>query len=257
MAETANLPEQLHARPGTDVARRYGGSDSEHLDAGDILIPRMKLAQLISRVVADRIVDFGAIYILQSRDDMEPWVLAEAPKRGEDVGEPVRFYLHGEPRKGWSWRDPEKRLGRGPKYPNLGLVLNQDPREVRRTYDFLLTVPEYPRLPVRFLMHGQWGGQSAKQLNTELVLTRQSGRAIHEVPFTLRTKMTSSPQDGQERPFVAAIVGVAKVAAKDRKADLEVVQSHIDLVGTSNVSELDDSDVVQPSEVATEAPSLD
>jgi hypothetical protein len=254
--ETPNLPEQLHSRPGTAVATRsYGGSDSPGLDAGDILIPRLKFGQPISTLVAKRIVDFGAIYVVASRDDLDPVILAEGPPKGEDVGQSVRFYIHEHPRKGWSWTNPDKSLGRGTEYPTLSDVENQDPRKVRRTYDYLVTVPGYEMLPIRFLMHGQWGGQAAKQINTQLLLLQQKGIEAHTVAFKVQARLTSSPRDGQDRPFAQALVGLDKVTAKDKKSDVELVNSHRELVGGSNVQELDDTDVVASQPV--DAPSLD
>lgn len=262
MSETANLPEQLHQRPGTEVARRYGGSDDAALDAGDILIPRMKIGQKISRVVDDQPELYAAILILTSRDDNEPEVLAPAPAKGEKVGNAVRFYIHGDPLKAWSWTQPDKTLGRSQFYPDLALVENQDPRKVRRTYDYLVTVPDYPMLPVRFLMHGAWGGQAAKAINTQILLARQQGIEIHTIPFKLQARKTSSPQGGQERPYTQALVAVEKIDGKSKaqyEKDQELVKAHITLVGGSNVRTLDDEDTEQPqaTQVAADAPSID
>lgn len=238
-----NLPEQLH-QPVTAVGRPYGGSNSAALDADDILIPRMKLAQLISRVVSDRLVDYGAVYVSTSREDMEPEVIAPAPKGKDSLGDEVRFYVHGDPRKGWSWRQPDGQLGRGTSYPNLALVKDHEPRNVSRTYDYLVTLPAYPLMPVRFLMHGKWGGTPAKYLNTQLLLARQQGLDSSEVAFKLQTRLTSNPKNGMEQPFVAAVVGKADVKAKDREADLDLVRQHVELIGSAaNVRELDDEDV--------------
>jgi hypothetical protein len=252
---TPNLPEQLHQQPGTEVARRsYGGSDSESLDAGDILIPRMKLAQMISRVVADGVASYGDVYILESRDDMEPTIVAAAPKKG-DLGPAVRFYIHGDPRKGWSWTQPDGELGRSPQYPSLTLVKNQDPKLVRRTYDYLVTVPGYDMLPVRFLMHGAWGGQAAKQINTQLLLNRQRGIESHTLAFKLQVKKTSANRGGQEQNYVQAIIGLDKVTAAQKAKDLELVNAHRDLVGSAaNVRELDEDDTTTTAPV--DAPDL-
>lgn len=253
-----NLPEQMHNRPGTAVAARSNATDAgAGLDAGDILIPRMKLAQGISGVVTSRIVDYGAIFVAASRDDMEPEVVAEAPGKGEQVGKAVRFYVLGDPRKGWSWQQPDNQLGRGSEYPDLRLVKGNDPRNVRRTYDYLVALPAYPILPVRFLMHGQWGGQAAKQLNTQLLLNRQKGIESHTIAFKLQARLTSSPQAGQERAFVQAVIGLDKVPAKDKAKDLELVESHLALIGNAaSVRTVEDDDTTQPS-AGTDAPSLD
>lgn len=255
---STSLPEQVHQRPGTEVARRdYGGSDSAALDAGDILIPRMKLAQMISRVVADSVATYGDVYVVASRDDMEPMILAKAPAKGQ-LGQAVRFYVHGDPRKGWSWTQPDNSLGRGREYPPMSLVKGSDPKNVRRTYDYLITTPDYPMLPVRFLMHGAWGGQSAKAINTQLLLSRQQGVESHTIAFKLQVKKTSSMRDGQEQNYVQAIIGLDKVSAKDKKADLEIVESHRALLGSAaNVRELDEDDT-SPTSAASpvDAPDL-
>jgi hypothetical protein len=252
-----NLPEQVHRRPGTEVAVSAQSSGGG-LDAGDILIPRLKLAQGISGVVTSRIVDYGAIFVAASRDDLEPEVMAEAPPKGEQIGKAVRFYVLGDPRKGWSWTQPDNELGRGSEYPDLRFVKGNDPRNVRRTYDYLITLPAYPTLPVRFLMHGAWGGQAAKQLNTQLLLQRQKGVESHTVAFKLQARLTSSPSGGQERAYVQAIIGLDKVAAKDKASDLELVESHLDLVGSAaSVRTVEDEDTTAPAAPAADTPSLD
>lgn len=255
MSTAANLPEQAYSRPGTVATTNPQHDDG--LDAGDILIPRMKLAQKISGVVDNELVEYGAIYVASGSDDMNPQTIAKAAGKG-DVGPAVRFYVHGEPRKGWSWVRDDKSLGRGPQYPDLRDVKGQDPRNVRRTYDYLVTLPAYPDMPVRFLMHGQWGGQAAKQINTQLLLNRQRGVETHTVAFKLQARKTSSPQGGQERPFVQAVVGLDKVPAKDKAADAALVESHRALIGASaNVSEVPDEAPPARGATATDAPSLD
>lgn len=248
----STLPEQMHRRPGTEVVAR--GDASASLDAGDILIPRMKIGQKTSRDV----LDYASISVLASRDDMEPEVLAAPPGKGETVGTPVRFYVQADPIKGWSWKPAEEGgTWRGKDYPDLRLVEGNDPRNVRRTYDYLLTLPAYPMLPVRFIMHGAWGGQAAKQLNTQLLLMRQKGIESHTVAFKLQARKTSSPSGGQERPYVQAVVGMDTVPAKDKANDLELVELHRSLVGAAaSVRTVDDEDTTT-SAPATAAPSLD
>lgn len=249
-----NLPVQAH---GSQVANRnYGGSDSAELDADDILIPRLKVGQKTSKVVDDRGELYGALYVLRSRDDLDPTVLAEAPAKGE-IGKEVRFYVHGLPRKAWSWTRPDKSLGRGQEYPPLSDVEGGDPRKVRRTYDYLVTLPDFPLLPVRFLMHGAWGGQPAKQMNTDLVLARQMGQESSEIAFRLQVRKTSNSQGGQEQPYSQVLVGQAKLTKAEKAKDQELVARHAALVGSGNVSELDDSDTASQGTQASSAPSID
>jgi hypothetical protein len=246
-----NLPAQVHS-PGAAVATR--APESEGLDQNDILIPRMKIGQKTSRDV----LEYGGIYVLESRDTEEPVQLAAPPAAGGAPGEAVRFYVLGDPVKGWSWR-PKVEGGewRGDVYPDLALVEDNDPRKVRRTYDYTLTLPAYPMLFVRFIMHGAWGGQAAKQINTQLLLNRQRGVESHTVAFKLQARKTKSPQGGQDRPFIQAVVGLDKVKAADKATDLELVESHLALVGQSaNLRTVDDDDTATAA-TATAAPPLD
>lgn len=249
--EVAGLPEQMHSR-STAVATRGVDTTEDALDERDILIPRMKIGQKMSREV----LEYGGIYVLASREDMEPQQIVAPPAPGE-LGEAVRFYVHGNPRKGWSWKPAvEGGEWRSKDYPDLRLVEDQDPRKVRRTYDYLITLPDYPELPVMFIMHGQWGGQGAKTINTQLLTARSKGLDSHTIAFKLQARKTSSPKGGQERPFVQAIVGLDKITAKDKASDLELVESHRLMIGSAeNISTVDDDDTAQGSAVA--APPLD
>jgi hypothetical protein len=244
-----NLPAQVHS-PGAAVATR--APESEGLDQNDILIPRMKIGQKTSRDV----LEYGGIYVLESRDTEEPVQLAAPPAAGGAPGEAVRFYVLGDPVKGWSWR-PKVEGGewRGDVYPDLALVEDNDPRKVRRTYDYTLTLPAYPMLFVRFIMHGAWGGQAAKQINTQLLLNRQRGIESHTLAFKLQVKKTSANRGGQEQNYVQAIIGLDKVTAAQKAKDLELVNAHRDLVGSAaNVRELDEDDTTTTAPV--DAPDL-
>lgn len=252
MSTEIGIPEQMHGRGTAAVATR--APENEGLDENDILLPRMKIGQKMSRDV----LDYGGIYVLASRDDMDPQQLV-APPEGAELGPVVRFYVHGDPRKGWSWKPAvEGGEWRSKDYPDLRVVKDQDPRNVRRTYDYLITLPDYPALPVMFIMHGQWGGQAAKVINTQLLLARQKGLESHTLAFKLQARKTSSPKGGQERPFVQAVVDLDKVTAKDKATDLELVEGHRVLVGSaSNVRTVDDDDTTQGSTPTSSAPSLD
>ena len=261
MPESPNLPEQLHQRPGTAVGAPveapYRIDNEERLTSNDILLPRMKLVQKMSRVLDDELAEYGAVYVYMGNDDMEPSVIAAAPAKGE-LGPAVRFYTMGDPRKGWSWTRPDNSLGRGQSYPNLGWVINQDPRKVNRTYGYLLALPDYPMLPVGFLMYGSWGGDGAKFINSQRVLARKRGDDPDLIPFKLQTYKTSNKQGKSEQPFVKAIIGLDKVAAKDRQKGVDLVESLRDLVGQSNVTITDeDTAPADATASAVEVPAVD
>lgn len=257
----SNLPEQLHARPGTAVGAPvsipYPVDNDEGLTANDILLPRMKIVQKMSRVLDDELAEYGAVYVFMGKDDMEPSVIAKPAAKGE-LGPEVRFYALGDPRKGWSWTRPDKSLGRGPSYPNLSWVIGSDPRKVNRTYAYLLAVPAYPSLPVGFLMYGSWGGDGAKFINSQRILARKRGIDPDTVPLKLQTFKTSNPNQGSEQPYVKAIIGLAKVSAKDKAADADLVSGFQDLVTSSNVT-LTDEDAAPSVDatVAEDVPSVD
>ena len=269
------LPEQLHQRPstGTEVTRRetssapipYRGDNEAQLTINDILIPRLKFGQHMSKVVDDELVEYGSIRVELSKEDMSPVVLAKAPKKGE-LGPPVRFYIHAEPTKGWSYTDPAGDLQRvrplangEVPYPSLALVKNQNPANVNRTYLYVLTLPDYPRLPVTFLMYGAWGGQAAMQLNTDLTLLRLDDKPIWEQPFQVQVqKATKTLKGGNDVGFSRAIVGQAKVTAAQLHKDLELVERHRKLVGSAaTIRTLEDEDVQTVDGEAVEAPPLD
>lgn len=252
MSDQSTLPAQMHA-PGSAVAARPQAAGNDTLDANDVRLPRLKLAQMISKAVENGVVNYGDIFVSHGQDDMEPVVLAEGPKKGDLSSPPVIFYVLGV-QKGYSYSDPNGRLGRtlDGSYPNLSLVKGQDPKNVRRTYDYLLVVPEYPDLPVKFIMHGAWGGQAAKSLNTRLVLAQQKGIPQHEVPFKLQVQKTENDRGA----FARAIVAPADVPAKDREAHQALVQDFLGLVASANVSAVDDDVPVATAE-PVDAPSLD
>jgi hypothetical protein len=247
---TENLPEQMHAPTGTAVAQRAATSNTE-LDASDVRLPRLKFAQYLSKVVTAELVPYGAIYITTGPDDQEPITLAKPAGGIGKVGDPVRFYVLGV-RKGFSYTDPQGDLSisQDGSYPSLSLVKNQDPSYVRRTYDYAITVPEFPDLPVQFLMHGKWGGQAAKNLNTKLLLAKSQGID----PATVAFKVQAKKQEADRGAYAGAVIGVDKVAAKDAAADAELVAQHQALVGAGAQPVPEGS---EPTPQAPDRPSLD
>lgn len=243
-----NLPAQMH---GTDVATTAPAAATDTLDSNDVRLPRLKLAQLMNTQVENGAAAYGDVIVVHGQDDMEPAVLAKAPKDG--LGPEVIFYVLGVT-KGYSFTDANNSLQRTPdgSYPNLALVKGQDPKNVRRTYDYLLVVPDYPDLPVKFIMHGAWGGQAAKSLNTRIVLAQQKGVAMHEQPFKLQVRKTKNDKGS----FLQAIVAPAQLPAKDVRAHQSMVEDFIGLVGSANVSVAED-DVPAASTTPVDAPSLD
>lgn len=244
-----NLPEQLHA-PSRAVATTAPSADNSQLDASDIRLPRLKVAQYLSKAVTNELVEYGSLYLSTSKEDPEPIQLTKPGKKIGDHSEGLRFYILGV-RKGFSYTDPNGELGRTPdgSYPDLSLVKGNDPRNVRRTYDYTIVIPSAPELPAMFLMHGAWGGQSAKAINTRLLLAQQAGRDPQREPFVIKTEKTENAKG----PFARAIVVRDDVPAKDLEADAKIVDSFLDMV-KSGRAVADDEAAVQSA--ADNAPSL-
>lgn len=226
MTDSPNLPAQVHQRPtGTDLARPASGTSA--LGAGDIKLPRMKFAQHSSKAFKRGLVPYAAIYVAQSQEDEEPAVLVENENGIGELSEPVRVYILGV-RPGYSYTDQNKDLKpNGDVYPDLNLVLGKDPRNVRRTYDYTIVTPAYPELPVQFIMHGRWGGQTAKNVNTRLKLAEAKGLDSAHIAFKLQTKKVEDPKGD----FCSAVMAVETVPAKDQAADLALVDELVGLVG--------------------------
>lgn len=252
-----NLPVPAY-QPGAVSGQNQSGAvvGYDALGSGDIRLPRMRFGQYMSAAVKRKLVEFGSIYVSKSQDDPDAVTLGEATQ-GDD-SKPVRFYVLGV-RPGWSYTDPQKKLGRtrpDPRtgiapYPNLSLVKDNDPANVRRTYDFTISVPDYPALPVLFLLHSKWGGQAATQLNTDIKLSQQQGIDPGHVAYQVTARQTSS--DSGE--FAGAIVGRAKVSAKQEQADRAIVESHRELLGSGVNIIVDEEGDEQAGPV--DAPPLD
>lgn len=246
-----NLPEQMHAPSSTAVATRPAQSNSNHeLDANDVRLPRLKIAQLSSKAVEAGVVTYGDVFVTYGEDDMEPTVIAKAPKAKGELGPEVLFYVLGLT-KGYSFTDPNGRLDRtrDGSYPNLSLVKGQDPRNVRRTYDYTLVLPgSFEDLPVKFIMHGSWGGQAAKSMNTRLSLAQNRGQKWEETPFRLQVKKTENDKGA----YSQAIIAPAQVTAKDEKAHADLVEQFIGMATAQAVE-----DEPAPAATPVDAPSLD
>lgn len=256
MTDTPNLPAQVHERPtGTAIGAVRPASGTDALGAGDIKLPRMKVAQYGSKAVKRGHVPYGAVYVAHGQDDEEPTVLAENDGGIGELSEPVRIYILGV-RPGYSYTDKNKDLKGGPgrDYPDLNDVEGSDPRNVQRVYDYTVVVPAYPDLPVQFLCKGLAGGQTAKTVNTRLKLAETKGLDSSQIAFKLQSKKVEHPKGD----FAATIMAVEDVPAKDKAKDLELVAELAGLVGSGNVSVVEDVPTPQaPTPAPADAPDLD
>lgn len=246
----SNLPEQAHQR-STAVAT-VADDNPYALDQSMVQLPRLYLAQYQTTAFKRSLVKFGSIFTAIGSEDASPNVLAEGK---EPMTDPVVFYVH-RLLQGFNYaEDPNdvKRLTfghRGMKYQEALAKVGGDPRRVFQKVDYTLTVPEYPVLPVLFLMTGRWGGGPSRWINTQIGIAMQDGKNPLDIPFAIQARQTHNDKGD----FVEAVVGIAKVAAKDAKAHKAIVERHAELLSTSTVAY--DSGEASETVDTTAAPSL-
>jgi hypothetical protein len=245
------LPEQAHQR-GTAVAVP-NTDDPYALDQSMVQLPRLYLAQYQTKAFKRKLVDFGAIFAAIGAEDASPAVLAEAE---EPLTKPVRFYVH-RLMQGFNYAenpDDLKNLTFGHRGMTYGEALGRaggDPRRVFQKVDYTLTIPDYPVLPVLFLMTGKWGGQPSRWINTQIGIAKQEGRNPRDIAFQIQAR----PTHNDKGDFVEAVVGIANVKAAQKAKDQEAVERHAELLSTVAVVDPGEAADV-PTAVATEAPDL-
>lgn len=243
-----NLPEQAH---GTAVATTQSVSEAYAIDQSMVKLPSLYLAQFSSKAFKARLVSFGDVYVGLGADDPEPVIVGAAAE--DSLSAPARFYVHTVA-AGYQVADKDANYGKRSLFPPITYAqalreAGGDPRNVFLQTHLSLTVPDYPLLPVRFIMGSRWGGSSARWINTQIALAIQQQKRPLDMAFQIQTRPTT---DKSGNDFVDAVVGFAKVAAKQAAADQELVAMHADLLSSGNV----DTSYVEEAPAATEAPSL-
>ena len=230
------MSEELATTGGGLPAQRY--NPQTDITAEDIPKPRIKFAQGLSKVVT-----------VIGQNDQDPQVLrAPAAKPGQ-TGDPVRFYVLSGPRKGFSFKNTNDDLDntRDGSYPDLSLVKNNDPREVYRTFDYVVAIVDPATklpLPHYLMLYRRWGADAAKRINLELMMAGMQEQDPTTVAFTLRAKKDSN----DEGSFATAIVEPTEA----KPGDAELVAKLARYVGASP------SPQAAPSPApAIEAPALD
>ncbi len=208
---------------------------SQELTSEDIPTPRVKFAQGLSEVVTGGLVPYGAIYSVVGQGDPSPSVLAEPAKSAGEQGPGVRFYVFSV-RKGYSFSNTQNDLDntRDGSYPDLSLVKNQDPREVYRTFDYTIALPDHDgMLPYKLMLYKKWGGQAAKRINLSLLQAQANGKDPATECFSLRAKKDKSDKGS----FATAIVDVDKVPAVQALKDIEVLETVRQFVAPAQVQQ--------------------
>jgi hypothetical protein len=215
---------------------------AQELTAEDISTPRVKIAQGLSQVVADGTVPLFAIYSSVGQDDQSPNVLV---KPLDSAG--LRFYVI-DLRKGFSYKDTRDELqsSRDGSYPDLSLVLDGEPKNVSRTFDYTIVVPDHDTfLPYKLLLT-RTGQQAAKAINHQLLLASMQEVDSGHVPFVVKVLK----RQNDKGTFGVPSVSVADVPAVQLKKDIELVDKLRSRVAPSHPTPT-------PSAPAIEAPALD
>lgn len=228
-----NLPVPIHSRgSSTEVAVREAPGGFE-IGGEDIRPPRMKVCQDPKTQAAN----FGDVFVQTSSDDPNPVVIQDnADVPAGILTDPVRFYCHSS-RRGVNFYMPEhpdagyNGMVLGPWHVTVAEFLRGFPHEidatkVYRKYDFLLTVPDYPALPVQFLMASSWGGAAAAELNKQIRLIQAKGGTVSDFPFQVQFRSTNNDKG----TFMKAFVGVGDVPQGTVEEDQEVVEEHATLL---------------------------
>src|ERR1044072_7317873 len=93
------------------------------------------------------------------------------------------------------------------------------PRRVFQKIDYTITAPEYPVLPLLFLMTGKWGGSASRWMDTPSGIAKQEveRRAKPRMgPRDLASQMQPRQPHNDKGDFVEAVVGIANVKAAQR-----------------------------------------
>jgi hypothetical protein len=256
MADTPNLPDPVHNREqGTALAVPQAPTGFE-IGGEDIRPPRLKICQDPKTQNAE----FGDVFVQTSKDDPSPVIVQKNKGLGKgELSEPLRFYAHAS-RRGVNFYMPEhpdagfNGMVLGPWHTTVAQFLATfphaiDPTKVYRKYDFVLTVPEYPELPVQLLLASSAGGAAAAELNKLIRMLQNKGQDPTEVPFQLQIRSTQNAKG----TFFKSFIGLGQVDAATVAADQEIVQEHALLLPNAR---LVDEDASNEPVQATDAPDL-
>lgn len=241
------MSEELATTGGGLPAQRY--NPQTDITAEDIPKPRIKFAQGLSKVVTENGVPYGAIYTVIGQNDQDPQVLVAPASKPGQTSDPVRFYVLSGPRKGFSFKNTNDDLDntRDGSYPDLSQVKNNDPREVYRTFDYVVAIVDPTTklpLPHYLMLYRRWGADAAKRINLELMMAGMQEQDPRSVAFTLRA-LKDSNDDGS---FATAIVEPTEA----KPGDAELVAKLGQYVGASP-----NPQAAPSSAPAIEAPALD
>lgn len=233
MTDGPNLPAQVHTREASTALATQQPPSGFEIGGEDIRPPRLKICQDPKTQAAG----FGDVFVQDSKDDPNPIVVQDNAglSKGE-LSEPIRFYALAS-RRGVNFRMPQhpdagyNGMVLGPWHVTIPQFLatfphDIEPKDVYRKYDFVLTVPDAPELPVQFLLNSSAGGAAAAELNKLIRMRQQRGEDPTVVPFQLQVRQI----DKGEYTFFKAYIGLADVPASQVETDLELVEEHKQLL---------------------------
>lgn len=250
------LPAPVHTREtGTALATPEAPTGFE-IGGEDIRPPRLKVCQDPKTQAAN----FGDIFVQTAKDDPNPAIVQDNSKLGKgDLSEPLRFYALAS-RRGVNFHMPEhpdagfNGMVLGPWHTTVAQFIATfphpiDPTKVYRKYDFVLTVPDYPDLPVQFLLASSAGGAAAQELNKLIRMSQQRSEDPTTTPFALRVRSVSK----NSYTYMKTYIGLADVPAKQRLADSEIVEEHRAVLPQARLAD----EGAEPTPTATtDAPDL-
>jgi hypothetical protein len=254
-----SLPEPVHTREQSQALAVPQAPTGFEIGGEDIRPPRLKICQDPKTQAAT----FGDLFIQDSKDDPHPTIIQDNSKLTKGtLSDPIRFYALAS-RRGVNFHMPEhpdagfNGMVLGPWHTTVAQFMAVfphaiDPQKVYRKYDFVLTVPDFPELPVQFLLASSAGGAAAAELNKLIRMAQQRGEDPTEIPFALQVRQV----DKGEYTFMKAYINLADVPQEQVASDLEIVEEHRSLLPRATLADEGQEPEGTTNAEATDVPDL-
>lgn len=192
--------------PSKEVAAREAPSvpalaptPATTIDAGDIAIPRLYVANYMSEAFKHKLVEFGDVFKALGPDDTEPETLWSL---GSDDPGVLIHVLHLRKAKSWSESN-------GAPLQLYDFDDPSAPADAWTTYTYTLFLPEVdPDMPARMLLTKS-GKPTAQKINTVLMRNAAAGPS-----WATAFRLTSVKRQNQKGEFAIAQVALAQADPK-------------------------------------------
>jgi hypothetical protein len=212
---------EVAAAPASAVpALRHSGANT--LEASDLALPRLYVAQAIHNAVQDGLVKIGSLFVANDADDPDPAVLAEPGDKEGVIIHPLAL------KKGKS-RDTRGRQAAGiTDYsgPDLERWSYEDGPPANKatgvwvSYTYALAIPSFDTdLPVRWIV-SRSGQPAARKINTEVY--RLSDDAS---PATLAFRLTTAERSNDSGRYIIPQVSAVTPDEDDLATALRLAAS--------------------------------